>query len=85
VTVDDMLADPLAALELPDGSIPVSIVLLVEYVNPGSDNMPAARRLAVMVDEDMSPWTTLGMLRYAAQLELDAVKDRGADDGADDE
>jgi len=74
MTVDEIIADPLGALNLPDGAIPVSIIVLMEYVEPGSDERPAARRLAMNTDDDMPPWTSIGMLRYAIQLEVDAVE-----------
>lgn len=79
MTTDEILANPVLALALPEGSIPVSVMLLVEYVNPGSDNRPGARRLATISDDDMPPWTSIGMLRFAAQLELNDVTDE--DDG----
>lgn len=79
-TVDEILANPVAALDLPKGSIPVSVIVLVEYVNPGSDNRPGARRLGTISDDDMPPWTSIGMLRFAAQLELDDVSDERGND-----
>jgi hypothetical protein len=75
MTVDEIIAEPLKALGLPDGSIPLSILILCEYAEPGSDNRPSARRLATVSDDDMPPWTSIGMLRFATQLELDAVQD----------
>jgi hypothetical protein len=73
VGVDEILADPLAALELPDGSIPV----LVEFAEPAADVRPAARRLATCSDDNLPPWTSIGMLRFAEQLELDSIGDDG--------
>lgn len=75
MTVDEILADPIEALDLPEGSIPVGVVLLVEYANPGSDAWPTARRLAMMTDDNMPPWTAIGMMRFAQQREYDAVGD----------
>jgi len=36
-TTDEILADPIAALDLPDGAMPLSAIVLVEYdaVGPG--------------------------------------------------
>lgn len=79
-TVDEILADPLAALDLPSGSIPVSVIILAEYANPGSDNHPNRRRLAIISDDDLPPWTSIGMLRYAQQLEYDSVGDEDEDE-----
>jgi hypothetical protein len=73
VTVDEIIADPRSALELPDGSFPVSIIIAVEYMTPGSDDAPQRRRLAVVADDDLPPWTAIGMLRYSIQLNLDEV------------
>lgn len=78
-SVDEILADPLGALDLPDGSIPVSVVLLVEYVNPSSEFHSNAKRLATVTDEELSPWVSIGMMRFAQQLEYDAVKQIGDD------
>ena len=80
MTVDEILADPVAALGLPDGAIPLSIIVIAEYAEPGSDERPSARRLAMNTDDDMPPWTSIGMLRYAIQLELDAVHHDGIDE-----
>lgn len=74
MTVDEIIADPLAALGLPAGAVPLSIIVLAEYAEPGSDVQPSARRLAMNTDDDMPPWTSIGMLRYAIQLELDQVE-----------
>lgn len=82
MTVDEIIANPLAALELPDGAIPVSIIVLVEYVEPGSDDRPSARRLAMNTDDDMPPWTSMGMLQYAIELEADEVRHDLNDEGA---
>lgn len=80
MTVDEILADPIASLNLPDGAIPLSVILLVEYAEPGSDTRPSARRLAMNTDDDMPPWTSAGMLRYAIELELRVARDDIEDD-----
>lgn len=68
-TVDEMLADPVRALSLLPGAVPTHAVMLVEYAEPGSDDRPTARRLAMNCDDDCPPWLTMGMLRYAASTE----------------
>lgn len=82
MNVDDVLADPSAALELPQGAVPVSVIVLAEYVEPGSSDRPGVRRLAVAADDDLAAWSALGMLRFALQLELNEV---GAEDEGDDD
>lgn len=74
MTVDEIIDDPIAALDLPDGSIPVSITVIVEYLEPGSESDPAIRRLAITSDEDMTSWTSIGLLHYAIQMESDAIR-----------
>lgn len=73
MNVDEIIADPLLALDLPIDAIPLSIVMLAEYAEPGSDESPSRRRLAVISDDDLPPWTALGMLRFACELEFDAI------------
>jgi len=76
-TTDEILADPIAALDLPDGAMPLSAIVLVEYARPGEDGR---KRLALVSDDDLPPWVSIGMLRFAAQLEYDAVGPGMADD-----
>ena len=70
MNVDEILASPIDALDLPDGAIPLSVIMLVEYAEPGADESPSCRRLAVTSDEDLPPWTSVGMLRFACELEF---------------
>jgi len=70
MNVDQILNDTLGALELPDGAIPVSVIVLCEYAEPGADNAPGRLRLAMCSDENMPPWTSLGMMRYATEIEI---------------
>lgn len=81
-SVDEILASPLTAIELPPGAIPLHAVVIVEYAEPGSDNAPGRNRLGVISDDEMPPWSCIGMLRFAAELELDTV--RRVDDLDDD-
>jgi hypothetical protein len=80
VNTDEILRDPLAALALPDGAIPLHVIVLAEYAEPGSDNMPAVNRLATVSDDDLTLWTSVGILRFAQQLELNDVADRREED-----
>lgn len=70
MSVDDILADPVGALGLPEGAIPVSAIVLVEYLEPGSDNHPASKRLARATNEELEPWSAHGILSFAAESEL---------------
>jgi hypothetical protein len=81
VNVDEILADPHAALDIPDGCIPIHVVILCEYARPGAETRPSANGLATISDDDMPPWTSIGMLRFAAQLELNDVGDERDDPG----
>jgi len=73
VNIDELLADPAAAAELPAGAIPLHAVVLIEYANPSSTTVPQRPRLAFTIDDDLTAWTSIGMLRFALQRELDAV------------
>jgi hypothetical protein len=72
-TTDEILADPAGTAELPDGAIPLHVIVLIEYAEPGADERPGAPRLALQSDESLGPWTAIGMLHFAAELERDAV------------
>ncbi len=74
-TTDEIIGDVLGAAELPAGSIPLHVIVIIEYANPGSDNAPGRARLCTLSDENLPPWTSIGMLRFAEQLELDDVAD----------
>ncbi len=79
-TVDQLLANPALACELPAGAIPLHAIALIEYINPSSTNHPERPRLATHTDSDLSAWTSIGMLRFALQRELDAIADIDPDD-----
>jgi len=72
MTVDELLADPVAACDLPAGAVPLHAIVLIEYAEPGADDVPQRPRLAKYADDDLPAWTSVGMLRFALQLELDA-------------
>jgi hypothetical protein len=82
VTVDELLDDPVTALGLPAGGIPLHAVILVEYANPSSSQLPHRSRIAVSSDDDCPSWMSIGMLRFALQREFDAV---GEMEDADDD
>lgn len=73
MNADELLAAPIEALELPDGAFPVSAVIVVEYVHPGSDNSPHRRRLAWAVSDELNPWTSIGIWKFLEQHEIAAV------------
>lgn len=74
MTADEVLSDPCAALDLDAGCVPLHVVLIVEYAEPGSDDAPGRNRMASVTDDAMPPWLSIGLLRFAQQLELDEVK-----------
>lgn len=80
MTVDEILNDPTTALNLPDGAIPLSIIIVCEYAEPGSDNHPAARRLAYIGDDDIAPWQSTGMMRWAIAIDMHTTLTDADDD-----
>lgn len=79
-TTDEIIADVVGELGLPEGAVPLRIIVLCEYAEPGSDNSPERMRLATVVDDSLTPWASMGMLRFAEQLEFHAVKSADDDD-----
>lgn len=77
-TADDVLADPIKALGLPDGAVLSTAVIIVEYWEPGSDNNPGSKRLASTMDDDAAPWTVIGMCEFVKLQQHRLVKE---DDG----
>lgn len=73
MTVDEILADPIRGLDLPDGAIPSHVIVIVEYSEPGSDNDPTKARLAFVRDDDLPPWTADGMTRFVGRTQLDGI------------
>jgi len=63
MTVDEVLADPAAACELPDDAVPIHVLVIVEYAEPGSDDEPGVARLTITADDTLTVWGALGMLR----------------------
>lgn len=73
MTADEVLANPFVALSLPDDCIVVSAVVVVEYVEPGSDDRPDRRRLAWVASDELNPWTSIGIWEFLKQREIAAV------------
>lgn len=83
LSADELLANPLDYIDLPDGAFPVSAIVVVEYVNPGSDNMPQRKRLAWNASSELNPWTSIGIWEFLKQWEIARVAgfvERGGED-----
>ena len=72
-SVDEIIAHPVECIGLPERSLPVNIVLLIEYVEPGSDNHPGRPRLATISNEGATPWVVIGMCEFAKAMEANSV------------
>ena len=73
MTADELLADVIGALDLPDGAFPVTACIVIEYVHPGSDNRPDRRRLAWCASDELNPWTSIGIWEFLKQQEIAKV------------
>jgi hypothetical protein len=74
VTVDEIIADVRDALGLEPDEILVNVIVLGEYVTLASDAVsPERRRLAFQASEELEPWTSIGMLRFAQMQEHRAI------------
>jgi hypothetical protein len=74
MTVDEVLADVRAALGLNSDEILVNVIVLGEYVTLSADAVsPDRRRLAFHASEELEPWTSIGMLRFAQTQEHQAI------------
>ena len=71
MTVDEVLANPAAAVELPEGAVPTHVLVILEYLEPGSDDVPGVARIVVGVDDALPLHLFLGMLHYAELVQLD--------------
>ena len=84
MNVDEILADATKAADLPPGAIPTAAILIVEYVEPGSDDEPSVKRVTTVYD-DISPiWTALGLLEFAAMRQRNYVQHQQQADFDDD-
>lgn len=72
--VDELLRDPWGQLDLPEGAIVTHGIVMVQYLEPGSDNHPQRPRLAYTSDINMPPWIGMGMCSYGHELELQAMR-----------
>ena len=82
VNVDEVLADPRGALGLTDDEVLVNVIVLGEYVSLAADaEEPNRRRLTMVSSDELEPWTSIGMLRFAQMRENAAVVDAWKDGG----
>ena len=81
MTVDEIVADVRNALGLSDDQVLVNVIVMGEYVDldPAAEQ-PERRRLAIQVSDELEPWTSIGMLRFAQMREDEAVGDAWDDD-----
>lgn len=66
----ELLDDPYEALHLPEGAFVVTSVVVVEYVEPNSEDRPERRRLAWCVSDELNPWTSIGIWEFLKQREV---------------
>jgi len=81
MTVDEIVADVRAALSLGDDEVLVNLIVLGEYVtlDPGAEQ-PNRRRLAMTSSDELEPWTSIGMLRFAQMREDNQVRNQWDED-----
>ena len=76
MTVDEIVADLRAALGLGDTDVLVNIIVMGEFVTLDQDaDQPDRRRLSYLASDELEPWTSIGMLRFAQMREDHAVTD----------
>lgn len=84
MTVDEVAADIRAALGLTESDILVNIIVLGEYVTLDQDaDDPDRRRLAMTSSDELEPWTSIGMLRFAQMREDKAVRNYDDEGGGE--
>lgn len=69
----ELLDGPYEALNLPENSFVVSAIVVVEYVEPNSENRPTRRRLAWCASDELNPWTSIGIWEFLKQHEVAAI------------
>jgi hypothetical protein len=79
-STDEIIADPVGALDIPEAAIVTRVVMVVEYFEPASDDEPGRPRLAFTSSDDCAPWSVMAMIRFAEQIEFRAVKNAVEDD-----
>lgn len=72
-SADEVVDEPREHLNLPDGSFVVSACVVVEYVEPGSDDRPDRRRLAWVASDELNPWTSIGIWEFLKQREVASI------------
>lgn len=81
MTVDEIVADVRRALGLSDDQVLVNVIVMGEYVDLAPEaESPERRRLAMQSSDELEPWTSIGMLRFAQMRESDAVRDAWDDE-----
>lgn len=81
MTVDEIVADIREALGLGAGDVLVNIIVMGEYVTLDQDaTNPDRRRLCYLASDELEPWTSIGMLRFAQMREDNAVRDAWEDE-----
>ena len=81
MTVDEIIADVRDALALTEDQVLVNVIVMGEYVDLDPDaEQPDRRRLAIQVSDELEPWTSIGMLRFAQMREDGAVRNAWEDD-----
>lgn len=74
MTVDEIVADIRDALSLGNDDVLVNIIVMGEYVTLDQDaEHPDRRRLAYLASDELEPWTSIGMLRWAQMREDAAI------------
>lgn len=75
MTVDEITANVREALGLADTDVLVNVIVMGEYVTLDQDaDSPDRRRLAMTSSDELEPWTSIGMLRFAQMREDNAVR-----------
>jgi len=83
MTVDEIAANIREALGLDDDEVLVNVIVMGEYVTLAAGAAyPERRRISMISSDELEPWSSIGMLRFA-QMREDA-KLRGDWDDVDD-
>lgn len=86
MTTDEIIAYPREALGLAEHEVLVNVIVLGEYVTlDDTEYEPNRRRLAMVSSDELEPWTSIGMLRFAQLRENAAVRDAWDDDDEDED
>lgn len=73
MSVDEILADLGAALDLADGQVPLHIIIVAEYLDPKTADGLTHTRIVSQKDDTLAPWTACGMLQWAADEQRDST------------